>query len=439
MGTLRVALVFPYFRTRSVTEMLFPPLGIAALAGQLRALGVEARIFDGTFSTPERVNEALASYRPDVAGIYSMISLSRNAFRIADSLRARLPRCLIVAGGPMPTLYPARYLPRFDAVFRGEADLSFPRFCRDLDRLRIGCDRLDALPLASYEGLFIDLPGLGVDNPPVHYHEQQIASFCLPDRGGFDHAAYQEAWLGKDGSRTTSLMTTLGCPFGCDFCSKPIFGSVFRRRSLDAVFEEIDGLLALGYDRLWIADDNLTLSRPHLEGFCRRAGGLGIAWSCLSRADGVDRATALLMKEAGCRKVYLGLESGSGETLGLMNKRFDVEESAHAVHRYHEAGIEVAAFFMVGYPGESLASIEETFRFALSLPLNEISFNVPFPLPGSRLFDRVSGVDETLDWNEENEITFVYDSGFDQRWLRRRIAETLDTFARRAGGKVPAI
>ena len=107
------------------------------------------------------------------------------------------------------------------------------------------------------------------------------------------------------------------------------------------------------------------------------------------------------------------------------------------MRRYREAGIEVAGFFLVGYPGESHASIEETFRFALSLPLDEISFNVPFPLPGSRLFHRVRGVDETLDWNEENEITFVYEAEFDQQWLRRRIAETLDAFQHRGDGRAP--
>jgi anaerobic magnesium-protoporphyrin IX monomethyl ester cyclase len=277
-----------------------------------------------------------------------------------------------------------------------------------------------------------------VENPPVHHGEEEIASFPLPDRSDIDHHAYQEAWLEKDGSRTTSILTSFGCPFGCDFCSKPIFGSALRRRNLDTVFEEIAGLRALGYDRLWVADDNLALSRPHLEEFCSRMGSLGLPWSCLSRADGIDEATAVLMREAGCRRVYLGLESGSRETLGLMNKRFDVEEAARSVRGYREAGIEVAGFFMVGYPGESLESIEATFRFALSLPLDEISFNVPFPLPGSPLFDRVSGVDPTLDWNEENEITFVYESEFDQQWLRRGIAETLDAFARRGDGKAPA-
>jgi anaerobic magnesium-protoporphyrin IX monomethyl ester cyclase len=135
------------------------------------------------------------------------------------------------------------------------------------------------------------------------------------------------------------------------------------------------------------------------------------------------------MKAAGCRRVYLGLETGSQETLQLMNKKTTLEEGMNAVQLFHEAGVEVAAFFIVGYPGETVTSIESTFRFSLTLPLDEISFNVPFPLPGSKLFERVSDLDMHKDWDKENEVTFVYNSEFDEVWLRRRIDETMRLFA----------
>ena len=122
----KVALVFPYFRTRVSTETLFPPLGAASLVAQLRRLGVEARVFDATFQTYTQIRKALTAYRPDLVGIYSMITLSRNTFRISDLVRQDLPQSLLVAGGPLPTLYPEHYRGRFDVVFRGEADLSFP-------------------------------------------------------------------------------------------------------------------------------------------------------------------------------------------------------------------------------------------------------------------------------------------------------------------------
>jgi anaerobic magnesium-protoporphyrin IX monomethyl ester cyclase len=425
----RVALVFPYFRTRSLTEMLFPPLGLATLAAQLRKLGVETRVFDCTFATFRQLRKALTSYRPDIVGIYSMVSLTRNTFRIAEMIRTDLSDSLTAAGGPLPTLFPERFSRHFDAVFRGEADLSFPRFCRDFFEQRASRSGLADMRLDTPAGLFIWNHGLQVDNPIVHYQESDLESFPLPDRSDFDHAAYQKIWLRQTGTKPTSIITTLGCPFGCDFCSKPIFGSLFRRRNLDAVFEEIEQIRLLGYDSLWIADDTFTLSLPYLEAFCQRMAGRKIGWSCLSRPNGIDEATARQMKEAGCQRVYLGLESGSQATLRLMDKRVTVEEGIQTVHLYRKAGIEVAAFFIVGYPGETVSSIEETFKLALTLPLDYISFNVPFPLPGSRLFERVSGLDEDKDWNKENEVTFVYRSEFDVRWLRRRIGETMRRFS----------
>jgi len=268
-----------------------------------------------------------------------------------------------------------------------------------------------------------------VDNATVHHGESELATFPLPDRSDFDHAAYQKVWLEKTGSKATSIIVTLGCPYGCDFCSKPIFGNAVRRRDLDTVFAEIAQIRRLGYDSLWIADDTFTLNEPYLAEFCRRVTGMGISWSCLSRANGVSEETVRLMKEAGCRRVHLGLESGSQATLDLMNKQVTVEQGARAAEAYRTAGIEVAAFFIVGYPGETTAAIEETFTLALSLPLDEISFNVPMPLPGSKLFERLGGPDEGKDWTRENEITFVYPSDIDERWLRRRIAETMRAFA----------
>ncbi|MGD0611730.1 MAG: radical SAM protein [Anaerolineales bacterium] len=429
---LKVAFVYPYFRTRTPTELLFPPLGAAGLASQLHQLGVDTRIFDCTFRTLAEVQKSLVAYRPDLVGIYSMVSLSRNTFRIAEMVREKLPESLLIAGGPLPTLYPERYSRQFDAVFRGEADRSFPRFCRDLSDGGLGRGRLGELPLKSYEGLFIEDHDLQVNNPPVHYREEQVASFPIPDRSDFDHAAYQKAWSKMDGTKTTSIILTFGCPFHCEFCSRPVFGSLYRRRNLDVVFEEIEQIHQLGYDSLWIADDNFTLDLAYLKEFCARMTGRKMQWSCLSRVTGLSQDLTELMKEAGCRRVYLGLETGSETTLRLMKKQASLEEGIQAVGMFHNVGIQVAAFFIVGYPGESVDSIEATFRLALSLSLDSISFNVPYPLPGSDLFERVSEIDMSKDWNKENEVTFIYKSEFDPAWLERRIQQTMGAFAQKS-------
>jgi anaerobic magnesium-protoporphyrin IX monomethyl ester cyclase len=428
---MQVALVYPYIRTRSQTETLFPPLGLAGLTSQLRSRQIETRVFDCTFGTLAQLRQNLLAYQPDIVGVYIMVTLSSNAERVASMVRKELPNSLIIAGGPLPTLYPERFSRSFDFVFQGEADLSFPQFCSDVSQTAGLPADMSQLPLPTYAGLFIDRDGIRLQNPYAHHTEAELEGFPLPDRRDFDHTRYQHAWQQSDGSRTTSILTSLGCPFDCDFCSRPVFGSLFRRRNLDQVLEEIDQIRQLGYDSLWIADDNFTLDHRHLLGFCQRIAGRGLRWSCLSRVTGLDRATTDLMKDSGCRRAYLGLESGSQTTLGLMNKKATIDDGIQAVDLFHQSGIEVAAFFIVGYPGETVASIEETFRFALSLPLDQVSFNVPFPLPGSRLYDRVTGLDRNKDWEEENEVTFVYDSEFDPAWLRKRIQETLRALAER--------
>jgi anaerobic magnesium-protoporphyrin IX monomethyl ester cyclase len=423
-----VALVFPYFRTKARTEMLFPPLGPALLSAHLKRAGLEARVFDGTFSSPVALVDDVVAWRPAVVGISSMVSLTGNTLRVAAALRERLPDALLVAGGPLPTVFPGRFLPHVDLVFRGGADVRFPAVCRD--HVARGATRYDlgGLPLATYAGRTADGGGLRSDNPPVHHSQEEIAAFPLPDRGDFDHRAYQAAWA-STGRRPATLIATLGCPYGCEFCSKPVFGEAVRLRPLDRVLAEVEDIVRLGYDGLWIADDTFTLRRDYLEGFCRRVAPLRLTWSCLSRANGIDPATARLMRASGCRRVYLGLESGSQATLDLMRKRMTLEQSVRAATVYRDAGIEVAAFFIVGYPGETVADIEKTLAFALELPLAEISFNVPMPLPGSALWERLGGRDEGRDWTHENELTFVFGSDIDEDWLRRRIDETMARFA----------
>ena len=276
-------------------------------------------------------------------------------------------------------------------------------------------------------------------NPLPELPQAVYDELPAPDRSQADHQAYHEFWMEKMGGRMTTLMTTRGCPHDCDFCSKPVFGNRFRKRSVGRVMEEVRDIAAWGYDHLWIADDSFTLDLDHVRDFCAAmiGSGLGLRWSCLSRVDSIDRDLVALMRSSGCVKVYLGLESGSDDTLRLMNKRTTVSEGARAVRLFHESGIEVGAFFLVGYPGETVGSIESTFSLALSLPLDEISFNVPYPLPGSALHSRVELLVPGDDWDIENDVRYLFRSEFDEAWLKERIARTMADFAARPDRRPP--
>ena len=161
------------------------------------------------------------------------------------------------------------------------------------------------------------------------------------------------------------------------------------------VVDEIEQALALGYDRISFADDVFTLrARARRCAICdeieRR--GLRFAWECLGRVDGFDGATARAMRRAGCRPVFFGIESGVDEVLRLMNKRIT---TAQARERRRgpptSAGLEVGAFFILCYPGETDDTVLETLRFAGSLPLDYLGLTMPYPLPGTRLRDAARG------------------------------------------------
>jgi anaerobic magnesium-protoporphyrin IX monomethyl ester cyclase len=436
-----VTLVYPYFRSRDPVEKLFPPLGIAYLASQLRERGIPVTVADCTFETFDEVTNRIAGSRPAIIGISIMVTMSRNAFDLLRELRERLPGTLFVAGGPLPTVNPAMFAEKFDVVFCGEGDVTFPCFCQDFLSSGINSDELKTLNPASYPGLYMNKNGTVSSSPPFHHSSEILDRLPLPDRSGFDHHQYQAVMEKNTGLKQTSLIVTRGCPFSCDFCSKPVWGDLFRKPPLEKVFSEIGQIISLGYTCLWIADDCFTLDNEYLTAFCNEMirRDVPICWTCLSRVDQLTPELVTLMKRSGCIRVYLGLESGSNETLGLMNKRVTVEQGIRAVHLFAGAGIGTAGFFMVGYPGETIESIETTFALVLSLPLDEAWFTIPLPLPGTPLFTRVADLRNWEDWEVSNQVKFVYPSEFDEGWLGRRINETLEAFRKKKGGVIPGI
>ncbi len=103
----------------------------------------------------------------------------------------------------------------------------------------------------------------------------------------------------------------------------------------------------------------------------------------------MDAATAQTMQQAGCRRIYFGIESGDDRILALMNKRVTTAQARRAVEVSHRAGLEVGAFFILFYPGDTDETVLNTLRFATSLPLEYLGLTLPYPLPGTALYQRV--------------------------------------------------
>jgi anaerobic magnesium-protoporphyrin IX monomethyl ester cyclase len=212
------------------------------------------------------------------------------------------------------------------------------------------------------------------------------------------------------------VMSTRGCPFRCDFCSNVVFGASYRERSAADVVDEIEAALSLGYDRIAFADDVFTLKPSRVLAICdeieRR--DLRFSWECLGRVDALDQPTAQAMRRAGCRRIFFGIESGNDDILELMKKEITTGQARRAVMAAHRADLQVGAFFILYYPGESDETVLKTLRFAGSLPLDYLGLTMPYPLPGTGLYDRLrerithdARPDGSLLLNQE--LTFVAD------------------------------
>jgi anaerobic magnesium-protoporphyrin IX monomethyl ester cyclase len=182
-----------------------------------------------------------------------------------------------------------------------------------------------------------------------------------------------------------------------------VFGGSYRERSPQYVVDEIEEALSLGYDRISFADDVFTMKKQRVINVCReiRRRGLHFDWECLGRVDALDFETALEMKNAGCTRIYFGIESGSDRMLQLMNKKITTEQARQSVQAAHQAGLQVGAFFILCYPGDTDDTVLKTLHYATSLPLDYIGLSMPYPLPGTGLYERTKD-SISRDWHPED-------------------------------------
>jgi len=279
--------------------------------------------------------------------------------------------------------------------------------------------------LSSVKGICYREKDTGdVKRTPPRELNKDLNNFPKPSRDLFDNKAYKKFYSKKFGYTTTAIITSRGCPFSCDFCSKPVFGDNFRTRSISNIVDEIEEVISLGYSRIWFADDCFTLDRNRLMGICDEIvkRGLRIDWECLSRVDTIDPATLYKMKRAGCIRMFFGIESGNDSVLVLMKKQITTRQVQKALLQCNHSGIKAGAFFIVGYPGESDKTVLETIKFASSLPLDYLSFTMPYPIPGTPLYERLNGETFSNEWEEPKNIKLVkhkllFDSNLSERKL----------------------
>ena len=421
-----LTLVYPYFHPRGDTSMFrFPPLGLGYIAAYLKQNGVSVEVVDCTFDTQKEVLRKIVDSKPRIIGIQSMYSMKEKSIELAKLLKDHCE--LLVAGGALPTIDPVSFLEAFDIAVVGEGEQTM---------LELVSQFLSGGDLSQVKGLVYREKNTDqIKRTPRRGLSENLNSFPNPLREFFDNDAYKQYYSKKFGYTTTAVMTSRGCPFSCDFCSKPVFGNEFRARTASKVVDEIEEVLSFGYSRIWFADDCFTLDRRRLNAICDEIleRGLKVGWECLSRVDTLDREIVVKMKRAGCVRMFFGIESGNDSILMLMKKQITTKQVRKALLLCKANRIKAGAFFIVGYPGENEKTVLETIKFASSLPLDYLSFTMPYPIPGTPLYDRLIGKLVSDEWAEPKNLNLVkhkllFDANISERKLKFAIVKGMIQF-----------
>jgi len=187
----------------------------------------------------------------------------------------------------------------------------------------------------------------------------------------------------------TFVVTSRGCTAGCKYCIKHVsYQYSVRLRSAENVLEELWALKKLGIAHVHMYADLFTVNREQVMQICRLMieQKIGLSWTCNSRVDYVDQEMLQQMAQAGCTLISWGIESASEQILRRAAKGYRMEQAPRALEWAHAVGIRNWGYFIIGLPGETVDTIQETIRFAKALPLDVALFHVAAPYPGTPFF-----------------------------------------------------
>jgi len=273
--------------------------------------------------------------------------------RLARVLRKRNPETWLFAGGPHATLCPNDVLKMgYDVVVRGEGERILP-------------------PL--FEKLGSVTRGTIVGPAP---RIRKLDEIKWPDRS-YAHLYNYQIF----GRKATTMMTSRGCPFKCGFCSHAVWSDMITYRSARDVAAEAWQIKDLGWDAVMFYDDIFTLNVPRLREICKLFEPLDIWWRCFIRADRCGKDLFYKMADAGCVQVLCGVESGSQTILDNVDKKTTVEQNTKALEWAREAGISFKALMILGLPGETEETMEETRRWILENEPEYLDLVTYLPFP----------------------------------------------------------
>ena len=400
-----------------------PLVGLAYMTAVLEKNGYEVTVVDcpPLNMTHEDLKQKIVRLEPDIIGITSVTVTFPSALKAARVIRESCPRALIVLGGPHATFMDEQILSRekeVDVVVRGEGEQTI---------LDLACcvSNSGLKSLHEVAGITFRKNGQIVRTPSRPFI-QNLDQLPYPAYKYFPLRKYR-----LFGKLILPILTSRGCPFQCTFCLAPrMAGKRFRARSQKNVVDELEWLRDVHEAAVFtFHDETFTYDKKRVFEICKemRSRNIGLPWDCSTRVDQVSRELLAEMKDANCQLVSFGVESGSQKILNAMKKGTTVEQNERAIVWAKEVGLSVSMSVIVGYPGETTDTLEQTLDFIRITEPDDVYLYLATPYPGIELHDLVKdlGWKMSTEWNHHEMQTPVFENPL---LPSEKIIKTRETF-----------
>lgn len=370
------------------------PLNLCYLAAYLEKHDIEVQIIDQLGG--DNLEEQLEIQKPDIVGITATTPVIYDAYDVADLCRKK--GIHVVMGGIHPTFLPEESLKHADQVVTGEGenallDIVFKKASEQIVS-RPPVHNLDDIPMPSRHLLKMER----------YYYCKKYNPFIL-------HLPYA-----KSNQRILHVLTSRGCSYAkCLFCHNSLKKTAYRCNSPERVIQEIKSLIeTYNMEAFYFVEDNFFGNQERARKICELMveNGLDhIAWGAATRSEEVDYETMVMAKNAGCRMVTIGFESGSQRILEVLNKGNTLTDADKACETIRKAGLMVHGNIIIGNPSETLAEIEESRDFLKRSQIYspEVYFFTPYP--GTQAWDflqKENKVSSDFDWSRFNQEEIVF-------------------------------
>ncbi len=377
--------------------ILSPPLGILSLASCLRELrGDDVRVLDLRLYKKKQkqkniLSNTLREFKPQVTGLSTLTYEHISMHETAKLIRDVLPNCIVIGGGPHPSMYPRRTLmdKNLDYIVLGEGEESL------MELLAAISSRDDPRKILGIGGNFESEVFLNPTRPFI----DNLNAYPIPAWDLYDPRPYQYAprqTHAQDYLPYAGISTTRGCPYHCTFCHN-LFGKKLRKRSIDHVAKEFEMLNKQNIRSIEFYDDSFNLNRRHMYDILDLTKSMkqkmnlsfpnGLRVDLLTNDD-LDR-----LKNSGTYYLSVAIETASERLQKLIKKNLDLNLAKQTINESVRRRIFTNAFFLLGLPTETLAEMKKTVDFACHSPLHSAMFFTLIPHPATEI-GKAAGIDE---------------------------------------------